>query len=306
MKVSVAVNNYNYSKYIIECIDSILSQTYQNIEIIVIDDGSTDDSAQLLNAKYGKNPNIKIVYKKNAGQLSTFNEVLKYIRGEIVCFMDADDIYKPTYIETVVEFYKSNLDIKFLFFAMEEYFLDGTTKILAPYSHDLDIGYSLISTLFSNEWVGNPTSAISLKTDILYEILPLPLEKDWIVCADMCLVWGASLLGVRKYYCALPLVQYRIHHSNNYYGQKFSLSYQYEREMAKNRLMKYFKNKFGIDEETVIKFVTIEFKLRNDKSHKLLMRYLRIAMESNLFFYVRIRKVIRLILIYFQERMYFG
>ncbi|MBU1995244.1 glycosyltransferase family 2 protein, partial [bacterium] len=118
MKVSVAINNYNYGKFIVECIESVLHQTYQNIEIIVVDDGSTDDSLEILASRYKNNPRIQIVSKKNAGQLSAFNEALKHITGEIVFFLDADDLYKKNYIETILKVYKENQDVDFVFCAL--------------------------------------------------------------------------------------------------------------------------------------------------------------------------------------------
>ena len=61
MKVSIIINNYNYSKYIVECVNSALNQTYKNIEIIIVDYGSTDDSLDILNKKYEENALIKII-----------------------------------------------------------------------------------------------------------------------------------------------------------------------------------------------------------------------------------------------------
>jgi len=208
MKVSIVINNYNYSDFIIECVNSVLEQTYKNIEIIIIDDGSTDNSMELLNKNYKDISLIKIVSKKNGGQLSAFNEAQKYITGDIVFFLDSDDIYKVDYIEKIVKLYQDNKDIDFIFCEIERFFIDGKKEVIRKYPTNLDIGFSIISTLYSKEWVGSPTSAVSMKTNLFNKILPIPFESDWITRADDCLIWGSSIFGAKKYYCAEPLILY--------------------------------------------------------------------------------------------------
>lgn len=65
MKASIIISNYNYGQFIKECVNSVLQQTYKNIEVIIIDDGSTDNSLELLNANYSKNHLVDIMPKRN-------------------------------------------------------------------------------------------------------------------------------------------------------------------------------------------------------------------------------------------------
>lgn len=102
--ISVIVPIYNVEKYLNQCIQSIINQTYKNIEIILIDDGSTDSSGKIADC-YAKIDNRIIVYhKKNYGVSSARNEGLKNAKGNFVTFVDADDLIKPNMIERLGEF----------------------------------------------------------------------------------------------------------------------------------------------------------------------------------------------------------
>src|SRR4051812_29781979 len=90
-KVSILINNYNYARYLRECIDSCLAQDYENLEIIVVDDGSKDDSVEIVRS-YGDR--VILVAKENGGQASAFDAGVAHSSGEILCFLDADDTFK--------------------------------------------------------------------------------------------------------------------------------------------------------------------------------------------------------------------
>src|SRR5262245_12737070 len=96
---SIIIDNYNYGRFLREAIDSALGQTYPHTEVIVVDDGSTDDSREVI-ASYGDR--IIALLKENGGQASAFNRGFAVSRGEIVCFLDADDTLLPTAMEQAV------------------------------------------------------------------------------------------------------------------------------------------------------------------------------------------------------------
>ena len=98
-KVSVIVPVYNVEKYLNRCVDSIINQTYKNLEIILVDDGSTDNSAEICDEYKEKDSRIKVLHKTNGGLADARNAGLDIYTGAYVCFIDSDDYFVPNAIE---------------------------------------------------------------------------------------------------------------------------------------------------------------------------------------------------------------
>ncbi len=107
--VSIIINNYNYGSFLGQAIDTAICQTYTDIEIIVVDDGSTDDS-HLVIAQY-KNRIISVL-KENGGQASAINAAFKVSHGDIIVFLDADDYLLPTAIECAIKNFQHEKIVK--------------------------------------------------------------------------------------------------------------------------------------------------------------------------------------------------
>ena len=112
--VTVGVALYNHEKYIIKCLESIVKQSYNNIELIVIDDGSKDNSFQvakdyLENQDYNKN--YKIYTRPNKGMCNTLNEIAQQSSGKYISFIGSDDYWMVNKIEEQMEFLENNPDI---------------------------------------------------------------------------------------------------------------------------------------------------------------------------------------------------
>lgn len=90
--VSIIINNYNYGRFLQESIRSALGQDYEKVEVIVVDDGSTDNSRQIIESKGNT---ITAVLKPNGGQASAYNAGFKVCHGELVIFLDSDDTLFP-------------------------------------------------------------------------------------------------------------------------------------------------------------------------------------------------------------------
>ena len=102
-KVSVIVPFYNTpSVYWIQCLDSLLHQTYNDIEIIVVDDGSKQEYAKELDATLNRDSRLKIFHKSNGGVSSARNYALQKSTGDLLCFVDSDDWVEPDFVETLV------------------------------------------------------------------------------------------------------------------------------------------------------------------------------------------------------------
>lgn len=112
--VSVCIPTYNGAEYIIACIDSILSQTYSNLEILISDDGSTDNTLDILNQYKLNHKHIKIVHNVRKGMVENWNNCIKEARGEWIKFLFQDDILKPECVERMLTAcikYNSNVAI---------------------------------------------------------------------------------------------------------------------------------------------------------------------------------------------------
>ncbi len=106
--VSIIIPVYNVEKYVEKCIDSVLNQTYKNLEIIIINDGSTDNSEQICKDYQKKDKRIKYFQKENTGVSDTRNKGIELSKGKYICFVDSDDILNKTYIEDFIDCIKNN------------------------------------------------------------------------------------------------------------------------------------------------------------------------------------------------------
>ena len=102
-KISVIVPVYNAEKYLHRCIDSILSQTFTDFELLLIDDGSKDGSGAICDEYAAKDNRVRVFHKENGGVSSARNLGLDNACGEWVTFVDADDYVRPSYLATYIE-----------------------------------------------------------------------------------------------------------------------------------------------------------------------------------------------------------
>ncbi|SHJ33447.1 glycosyltransferase family 2 protein [Pseudobutyrivibrio xylanivorans] len=110
--ISVIVPVYNAEKFLDYCISSIMKQTYQNFELILIDDGSKDSSGAICDEWYKKDSRVKVVHQSNSGVAATRNKGLDMAKGDYICFIDNDDFVKENYLETfIIAMNKTNSDI---------------------------------------------------------------------------------------------------------------------------------------------------------------------------------------------------
>lgn len=110
--ISIVVPIYNVEKYIPECVDSIIAQTYENIEIILVNDGSTDNSGSVCEEYAKKDARIKVIHKKNGGLSDARNAGIKIAKGEYIGFVDSDDwIETDMYEKLIKACLENNADI---------------------------------------------------------------------------------------------------------------------------------------------------------------------------------------------------
>ena len=121
--VSVIVPVYNVEKYLEQCLDSILNQSLDNIEVICVDDGSTDNSPDILKRYAEKDQRIHIVYQENAGAGAARNRGMQYASGRYLSFLDSDDFFEKTMLEKAVEKIEED-QADFVVFRCDQYLND--------------------------------------------------------------------------------------------------------------------------------------------------------------------------------------
>lgn len=123
--ISVIIPTYNFSKYIVKCIESIQAQDYTNIEIIIINDGSTDNTQEILDHLQSKDPNLKIINKKNEGVSIARNVGIENAKGEYIVFVDGDDYLSKdaiSYLTSLVVSTSSDFGVSTKCFTKEKEF----------------------------------------------------------------------------------------------------------------------------------------------------------------------------------------
>ena len=125
--VSVYITNYNYGKYIKQSIKSVLKQTYQNFELIIIDDGSTDNSREIIEI-YEQHPKVKIIYQKNKGLNVTNNVALRVSQGRYIMRLDADDYLDENALLVMTSKLEKDPEIGLVF--PDYYLIDAENNIL--------------------------------------------------------------------------------------------------------------------------------------------------------------------------------
>jgi glycosyltransferase involved in cell wall biosynthesis len=217
--VSVLINNFNYGKYLPLAIDSALSQSYHPIEVIVVDDGSSDGSHRIISLY---EPHVVPVLKENGGQASAFNAGVARSAGQIMCFLDSDDYFAPTKVEEVVEvFAREGVDRKPMMVHHPVELRDDITGEMtgqrfgkthaSPYN-----GYWFARKYRFIEYVAGPTSGISINRPLADLLFPLP-EPVIRVSADDLVVKAATLVG-KVYSLDRLLASYRLHSGNAWYS----------------------------------------------------------------------------------------
>ena len=106
--ISVIIPVYNVEKYLTKCVDSIINQTYKNLEIILVDDGSPDNCGKICDEYAKKDNRIKVIHKENGGLSSARNAGLDICKGEYICFIDSDDFVSLSFIEVLYKMIQIN------------------------------------------------------------------------------------------------------------------------------------------------------------------------------------------------------
>lgn len=259
MKISIIIPVYNVEKYIRQCIDSVLDQTFKDFELILVDDGSTDNSGEILDEYGKKDSRVIAIHKKNEGCPAARNDGLKAGQGDYIYLMDSDDYLEPDTLEAMYESAVKN---------------DADVVIADHYEFKQD-GQQKVVRLFSKEFVTDDPKIISdLQNTVLYycyspyftpESKGLGLAAPWTKLVRSELILNNNLLfdpDVKGIFddglFALNVFEYA---KKVTYIQK--LTYHY-RILPGSLIHRYNKNRIQIN-EIIFKKIR-DFQSRNNKN----------------------------------------
>jgi len=220
MLVSILIPNYNYEHYLPIAIDSALGQTYPQVEVVVVDDGSTDGSREVLRS-YGAR--VTPVFKSNGGLTSSINAAFEHSRGEVICLLDADDVFEPDKVERVVEAARCMPGACLIHHQLQ--MIDGAGRPMhAPFPRRVAQGDIRRGAIASGGWFPHPvTSGLSFRRSYAERLFPMPLEQPAAGGSrliknfpDTYLAGPAGLLAPVAAIQA-PLTRYRVHDENMSY-----------------------------------------------------------------------------------------
>jgi glycosyltransferase involved in cell wall biosynthesis len=239
--VSILINNHNYARFLHAAIESALAQDYPFTEVVVVDDGSTDDSRSVIES-YGRR--ITPIFTENRGQASAFNAGVAASRGRILCFLDSDDVFYPDKASSLVrDFTAHGLDSKPMMFHHLLRTIGGKGEDLSGpllgkmHASPMNL-YAFARKHHFLPYEAGTTSAISINRTLADLLFPLP-HHGVQMSADDFVVYGASLVA-EVYSLKDILGGYRVHGENAWF-QRRSLK---SREFM-NSLQSYLNSKLS-------------------------------------------------------------
>jgi glycosyltransferase involved in cell wall biosynthesis len=208
-RVSVIIPNYNYGRFLGEAIQSALDQTVKPHEIIVVDDGSSDDSIAIAES-FGDR--VKVVRQLNAGVGAARNHGVRESTGEILAFLDSDDRWYPEKLEKQVALFSENPDVGIVTCFMREFDANGDT--ISIFKQEIEGSISDRVLRFDAEIVG-PGSAVVIRRDVFLATGGFDEERDLHPSEDWELFYRVTKVTRIKYVPEL-LVHYRNHGGNGH------------------------------------------------------------------------------------------
>lgn len=167
--ISVIIPVYNNQQYIEECLNSLLQQSYRQLEIIVIDDGSSDRTGIILDEQYADNNRITVIHKKNGGVSAARNDGIRAAHGKYIAFLDSDDIYLPGAFEQMLSEMDSETD--FLVCSHQKKWIRTNEEIQTPqalYRDDVYRDFEALNLKFNFIWANLYRTAIIREKQLFF------------------------------------------------------------------------------------------------------------------------------------------
>jgi len=273
MGISVLINNYNYGCFISEAIASAARQCLTPEEIIVIDDGSKDNSREVLHELKKAYPNLSCLFQQNQGQLSALRKGVEHAKGEWCALLDSDDTWTPDHLETALASVCHHNGVGIYFAAHKE---SSGPPLFRSHFRAVPIGPVVALAALTNPRIGSITSTIFIRTKVLKYITQatVSIENEWKTRADDIVIYGAALSGTKLFHGDKVTVNYRIHGHNAFAGK----SSESEEILFKIKLYKAKKilcSSYNLSEQNMIQMLIEEWNNQRDTAPKELKKRYR-------------------------------
>lgn len=238
--VTVVIGNYNYARFIAKAIESVENQTYRNWELLIVDDGSTDNSIDIIQSKsYIKN--LTPIFLPKVGRTVAFNTAFEKAKGKIICFLDSDDYFKEDKLAKIVDRFVRNPDCIQVSHQWRVVNAEGSIIDKAP-SGFLDKGQVKQSLLSWGRYGAAVSSACSYRRDALQKVFPFDCNYGQDTYINATIPFYGDIDCINE-----PLMFYRLHGSNVRAHSK-NLNYRIEQRRAIASFINSEANKLGIKE----------------------------------------------------------
>lgn len=208
--VSVLIASWNYGRFVGAAIESALRQSYENLEVVVVDDGSTDDSCRVVQGYADRDLRVRLIRKPNGGAASALNRAFAESHGEIVCFLDADDLWASDKLARIVAAFRDHPDSGLATHPLE--IIDGEGRRTGEF-RCVDGG--LLGEDIATLRMGHlfpVSSGLSFRRAVLDHVMPIP-EERFRSAADLAIAYAAAIL-TRTTFLPQMLASYRVHGDN--------------------------------------------------------------------------------------------
>lgn len=210
-RVSVIIPTYNCSQYLRKTVESVLSQTYKDFEIVIVDDGSTDDTKDKIDVLIKEGAPIKYIYQENQGPAVARNTGIRNASGKYIAFLDADDLWIPEKLELQLEVLKKNRDIGLVYGDVQDF--SESNKWLPDRQHftpeQIARQSGWIFPAFFKREVHVPTSTVMVKKEC-FDKVGLFDENMKKICSEDREVFLRITRKYQAHYIHKPLAFYRV------------------------------------------------------------------------------------------------
>lgn len=266
LAVDVVITNHNYARFLPQAIESACGQTHPDINVVVVDDGSSDESREVLRRYEDR---VEVVLKEQGGQASALNAGVERCRGDVLLVLDADDVLRPQAAERVAAAFAAGPQLSKVQFPMAIVDAAGNpTGAVKPGGHlQAPVGDQRRAELafpFDLPWL--PGGGTGFRTEAVRRILPIPAEDYPRSGADWYLVHLTALLGEAA---LLPEVcaEYRVHGGNAYELERDEIDLDHVRESivfagATTRSLEALADELGIERpERILSYADLANRL---------------------------------------------